>query len=408
MLSQRYILSIVMIIYGLIMISPVLAHFGVRGIFVTLALFAVLFVVFRGAEIRLSNWFIFLGLAVLVFASLTALFWMDPRFILASVFLIFSLFLLQMSDSRTMEHFLTLATGLMLLLLIGSIVGFFLALNGLQPLFDVTNTDGRPNHFYYTTFSVMGWGNIIRPSGIYDEPGAFSFMICTIAALRHLHERDSRATWLMLAMGFITLSLAHLVYVVLHAAAERLRYRNVVGIVMALLPLLLVTGYLGGFDFLEKRLLSRAAITASGEVVGDNRSGKMLNAADHLSAHPKSILFGADPSCRFEHDICREKFPFMGENPLSPLVIHGIFISWPYYLALAMLFSAPLFGRKYMVSLAFGALLLQRPYMIGIGYSLLGLLVVATTIRCIVAEWYGERTVVVANTHGTPIIAGHS
>ena len=76
----------------------------------------------------------------------------------------------------------------------------------------------------------------------------------------------------------------------------------------------------------------------------------------------------------------------MGENPLAPLVQQGIFISWPYYAALVVLFLAPLFGQRYVVSMAFGALLLQRPYIVGIGYSLIGLLVISTTIMTIIEE----------------------
>ncbi len=408
MLSQKQILVAVMVFYGLIMISPVLPHLGIRGSFMMGALIAALFVVFGGAELRSSYWFLFLGLTVLILACMPALFWIDARYTLSSIFLIFSLFLLQSSDSRAMEWFLTLATALMLVLLIGAIIGFVLALNGVQPLFEIANSDGKPNYFYYTTFSNVRWGNVIRPSGFYDEAGAFSFMICAVSALRHLRGRDARTTWLMLGMGFVTLSLAHLVYVLLHVLAERLRFRNVVGIVATLLPIMLLAGYLGGFEILEKRLLSRATITETGELVGDNRSWRMVNAAEHLSAHPQSIFFGADPSCRFEQDICKKKFPLMGENPLSPLVANGIFISWPYYLTLAILFIAPIFGRKFIVSFAFGALLLQRPYMLGIGYSLIGLLVVATTIEGIVANRYGGRFLVVANKHSPRIIAGHT
>ena len=54
MLSQRHILVVVMIFYGLIMISPVLPHLGIHGTLLTGALFAALFVVFRGIEVRLS------------------------------------------------------------------------------------------------------------------------------------------------------------------------------------------------------------------------------------------------------------------------------------------------------------------------------------------------------------------
>jgi hypothetical protein len=390
MLTQRNTLAFVMVLYGLVMISPLFPHFGIRGTFLTVALFGLTFVVFGAGRMRLSYWFLYLSLAILLLACAPTFFWMDGRYIVTSIFLIFSLFLLQLSDGRVLDSFLTLATALMLVLLAGAVIGFVLALNSVQPMFDIANTDGRPNHFFYTTFSKIRWGNVIRPSGFYDEPGAFSFMVCAVAALRHLRGRDARVTWLMLGMGFVTLSLAHLVYVLIHAMAEKLRFRNVVGIFATLLPLMLIAGYLGGFEIVEKRLLSRATITETGEIVGDNRSWRMTNAIRHMQSDPKSVLYGADPSCRFDQDTCKEKFPLMGENPLSPLVMQGLFISWPYYLALAVLFTAPLFGRKFIVSMAFGALLLQRPYLLGIGYSLIGLLVVGTTIAGIAANRYGE------------------
>ena len=379
MLAQRQTLAVVMLIYGLIMISPLFPYFGIRGLFLTISLVGIVFVVFGGVRIQLSYWFLFASLAVLILAIAPTVYWMDGRYIATSIFLIFSLFLLQLTDDHVLETFITLATGLMLVLLVGAVIGFVIALNGVQPMFDIANTDGRPNHFFFTTFTKIRWGNVIRPSGFYDEPGAFSFMVCSVAALRHLRGRDTRVTWLMLGLGLVTLSLAHLVYVLLHAVAERLKFRNIIGIVATLLPLILVVGYLGGFEIVEKRLLARATITETGQMVGDNRSWRMINAAEHMSRNPESVLFGAHPACRFDMDKCKEKFPLMGENPLSPMVMQGLFVSWPYYLALVVLFTAPLFGRRYIVSMAFGALLLQRPYLQGIGYSLIGLLVVATT-----------------------------
>lgn len=405
MLSQRQLVVTVMLFYGLIMISPVFPYYGVRGTFVTAALFAVLFVAFKGAEVRLSNWVPSAALTVLILACAPAFFWMDVRYVLVPIFLIFSLFLLQFIDFRAMDWFVTLATALLLILLVGAFIGFVLALNGVQPLFEITNDDGKSNYFFYTTFSRMRWGNVIRPTGIFDEAGAFSFMICATAALRHLHGRDNRMTWLLLGMGFITLSLAHIVYVFFHALAERLRFRDLVGIMATLLPVILIAGYLGGFEILGDRLLSRATITESGQIVGDNRSQLMINAAEHLSTHPQSILFGADPSCRFDKELCNEKFPLMGENPLSPLVLYGAFISWPYYLTLCILFTSPLFGRRYIVSFAYGVLLLQRPYMLGIGYALMGLLVVSSTVGGIFAHRYDKRIMILAGRRKAPAVA---
>ena len=295
----------------------------------------------------------------------------------------------------------------MLVILVGAIIGFILVLNGVQPLFEIANNDGRPNYFFYTTFSNSWWGRVIRPSGIYDEPGVLSFMVCGIAALRHLRGRDSRVTWLMLGMGFVTLSLAHLIYVFFHVLAERLSFRNLAGIMATLLPLVVIVGYLGGYEILEKRLLGRVTITEAGELVGDIRSQRMVNAVEHLSAHPESILFGAHPSCRFDYMTCKEKFPLMGENPLSPLAFQGIFLSWAYYLALAVLLLAPLFGREYIVSFAFGALLLQRPYLLDVGYALIGCLVVAMTIESIIARRYGRRLMLASKDRHVSMMQSH-
>jgi hypothetical protein len=89
----------------------------------------------------------------------------------------------------------------------------------------------------------------------------------------------------------------------------------------------------------------------------------------------------------------------MGGVPLSPLVLHGIFVSWPYYLTLVVLLISPIFGRKYFVSFAFGALLLQRPYMVGIGYSFLGLLLIVTTIGGIVTARHSGQALIAVKKH---------
>ncbi len=406
MLSQQKILAAIMV-FGLVMISPILAYLGVRGIFVTAASLAVLFVLFRGGEVPIRYWFIGFALAAFVLSFVPAIYWMDARYLLSPVFLIFSLFLIQLADQRALDAFLTLSTALMLVILVGAIIGFILVLNGVQPLFEIANNDGRPNYFFYTTFSNSWWGRVIRPSGIYDEPGVLSFMVCGIAALRHLRGRNSRVTWLMLGMGFVTLSLAHLIYVFFHVLAERLSFRNLAGIMATLLPLVVIVGYLGGYEILEKRLLGRVTITEAGELVGDIRSQRMVNAVEHLSAHPESILFGAHPSCRFDYMTCKEKFPLMGENPLSPLAFQGIFLSWAYYLALAVLLLAPLFGREYIVSFAFGALLLQRPYLLDVGYALIGCLVVAMTIESIIARRYGRRLMLASKDRHVSMMQSH-
>ena len=376
---------------NLVMLSPMLAYLGVRGIFVAVLVTAIAVVVFRAGELPLKHWFIAISVAAVMSAFIPAIYWQDPRYVLSPIFLVFSLFLLQLANDRAVNTFISILTVMMFLLLSGAVFGLFLVLNGVQPLFDIPNVDGRPNYFFYTTFSNSWFGRIIRPAGIYDEPGAFSFMICGVAALRHLYGRDSKVTWILLGMGLVTTSLAHLVYVVIHAAAERLNVRNFAGIVAALVPLILIGAYLGGGEVLEKRLLGRVSVSETGQIVGDNRTERLRNAVEHMSRHPQSILVGADPICRFDPVACAERFSVMGESPLSPMVMQGLFVSWPYYAALAVLFIAPLFGRDYLVSFGIGALFLQRPYLLNLGYSLIGCLVVAATLQRIAAERLHRR-----------------
>ena len=373
-------------VLSIVMIGPVLPYLGIRGIVLVVAFLAALVVVFRVGDMPIRRWFLGFAVTAFLLSCVSAMYWMDVRYVFAPMFLVFSLFLIQLANEQALDTFLSVATVLMLIVLIGSIIGVVLALNGVQPLFEIPNNDGRPNYFFYTTFTNSWWGSIIRPSGIYDEAGALSFMVCSIAALRSLRGRDSKVTWILLGLGFVTLSLAHLVYVFFHVLAERLRFRNIAGIFVTLVPLVLLVGYLGGYDIVEKRLLGRVTITEAGRLAGDNRTQRLVNAAEHLAENPKSVLFGAHPSCRFDYLTCKEKFPLMGENPLSPLALQGIFLSWPYYLALGALFLAPLFGRQYLVSFGFGALLLQRPYLLDMGYSLACCLVLVATLHNIVAK----------------------
>jgi hypothetical protein len=375
-LSFRAIITLVIIVYALLAVVPIAPHFGWRGVHTLATLSGILLFTFalRG-RVPLQSWFLPISLVVIILSSATAFHWLDPRYIFASIFLIFALFLLQLADSRVTYNFITVASVFLLIVLVGAWVGFLVAMLGAPPVFEFPNVDGRPNYLYYTTLSNHVWGKIIRPAGIYDEPGTLSFIVCAIAALRHLTDRDSRLTWLLLGLGFITLSLAHLIYVVLHALAEPLRAKNLRRIAIVTLPLIVIAGFFGGFEILNDRLIQRLTFTETGTIVGDDRSWRMVNAVEHLKEKPIAILVGAHPACRFDMETCKQLFPPMGENPLGPLVHQGILISWPYYVVVLFLLLSPLRGRRYLVSFAFGLLLLQRPNLLVIGFSLIGLLV---------------------------------
>ena len=177
-------------------------------------------------SLNLKRWFVYSTLLILISYSITALFWSDIRYMFANIFFIGVLFLLQFSTMQIINKAVDVASILLFIVVTGGVIGFVLAFLGTPALLEFSNPDGRPNRFFYTTLSNAVMGNIIRPSGIYDEPGALSLYICAIAAIRHMLGKNNILTWSLLLLGFVTLSLAHLIYVFFHFMAERLTKRN--------------------------------------------------------------------------------------------------------------------------------------------------------------------------------------
>jgi hypothetical protein len=375
----KYFIPVFIFFIGYVAVSPFFFNFGWRGIHY-LTLMSVFYAFFLLVEdLKIKKWFLFLTLSVVITSCISAIYWADPRYVLSSVFFIFSALLIQYVNNKVLNKLITFASFFMLAIMILAVAGFFIAYSGIQPLFSFPNPDGRPNFFFYTTLTNSFSGNFIRPSGIYDEPGALILFICSIAALRHLLSKDNRLTWMILVLGFITFSLAHLIYVFFHLLAEKLSLQNLVRLVSIILIGAIVFIISGAHGFIGDKVFSRFTISESGSFEGDNRSFRFFNAIDHMSKNPKSILFGADPICRFEYDVCKQKFPPMGENPLSPLVFQGIFVAWPYYLFVTLLLISPCFGKRYFVAFGMGLLFIQRPSILGLGSSMIALLTIYIT-----------------------------
>ncbi len=355
--------------------SPVLPYFGWRGIYTLAAVLviSIAYVLWRNECIKW--WFVILFMMMLVTSTITATYWGDFRYTFALVFLYSSFFLVQYMDWRSFDRFVDLASLFLAVLLVFSVAGYILAAFGAGPLFSFPNPGGQPNYYFYTTLTNVYQGDFIRPSGIYDEPGRLSLYVCSVAAIRHLMNKDSRMTWVILLLGFVTFSLAHLVYAIFHFISERWSKQFISMMLMIAATGSMLFLFSGVGSVFEEKLLSRAVVAEDGILAGDNRSFRMYNAADLVASDHRVFWFGADPSCRFDYDVCKAKFPLMGENPLFPLVSNGILVSWPYYGAVFVFLVSPLFGRKYWVVFGFGLLMLQRPEVMGVGVSMLAAII---------------------------------
>ncbi len=375
------LIPIFILFLGFICMSPVLEYVGFRGIFSFVIVFLISMLFLIKENLGFKKWFVYLTLLLLITSIFTCLYWADIRYLSIPSFLILALFLIQFAGKRVLNKAIDYSSIFILVILVLSVVGFALAFSGLNPLFDFPNPDGRTNYVFYTTLSNAYIGDVIRPAGIYDEPGALSLYACAVAALRHLMNKDNKVTWAILLLGFVTFSLAHLIYVVFHLLAEKFNYKNLSKMLIGFLIAFLAVFATHTEDLVQKKLLNRLLMSDDTvSIKGDNRSFRMFNAIDLIKHKPSIIFFGVGPTYRFEYKEHKAEYPNMGANPLSPIVFNGLLISWPYYITLMFLFLSPIFGTKYWVSFGFGLLLLQRPFLLNLTVAVVGVMVVYITL----------------------------
>lgn len=283
------------------------------------------------------------------------------------------------SSKSVVIRFVDIATKLHVWVLLFSIVGYFYAYYGGSPVFEIHNEDGRSNGFYLSTFSNTYLYGVIRASGFYDEPGALSFMVCLIVALRELLHLDRRRSWALIWLGFITASFAHVVFSVLfviNATGFNLKklLKITIKVICFVLFLYLIDSPLTA---LLDSFISRFGGGGGGTLIHDvtridqvsNRANYLINAGSYVNL--KVAFFGRDGACILNAPGCASyEHGSYGENPLTLLVHWGLTLSWLYYAALTYLLVRAK-GSQRWVLLGVFALLLQRPNILSYGYSVI-------------------------------------
>jgi hypothetical protein len=321
-------------------------------------------------ERPLWNYQVVLGLLLFASAAIPALYWTDPRLMIYPIFLFLSVALVGLAKDAEISVFIDISSWILLLLLLGGVAGFLIAQSGMAPVAEVVNRDGRPIFLFYTTWSNVYVGNFIRPAGIYDEPGALSFFVCAVVYMRYMTGKSAGLTAALLVLGFITFSLAHLVFATVFSIAllGTRQLPKAVPWVVGAVALTILSGLADVFQrFLLGRLTLDAAVSAG---LAGTRATLLANAAEALRSHGHSVWVGLHPDCTFNTLRCSQIAGPIAENPLGPLAAQGIFMAWPYYAFLLLAFLAPLTGRRGWALAAVGLLFVQRPYVSTHGYSL--------------------------------------
>lgn len=296
--------------------------------------------------------------------------------IAGSIFLIGSAIVVLALSRSQLQTTVEILTVLMLVVVIGAWLGIVAYYAGLEPIAVFSNP--REGYSVWYTTLVPNWVFPPQPSGIYFEPGELSFFICGIAACRHLLNLNRKLTWALLLGGLVTVSLAHVIYTMVHLLSERINWRIAVGACLLIVVVLSLAsvGVPQATRVVERLDVSNRDRTRVQVIPGDNRTYRMLNAAEVLASR-NAYLWGVDIGQRndswdFEDSVGGGE---IDANPLYPLVKWGLIGAVLYPVSLAILLMFGLSRRYYLVVFGIGLLLLQRPMLYAAGYSTAVLLV---------------------------------
>lgn len=370
--------AVFLVMASAISISPLINVIGVvkGSLFSLISLCAIYLVKLKilsraniSEKLKFSKQALF-GIATIVTVSTINSFYWNELTLKVTVYFCSAFFIIFFLEKKDLSDYAEYMSKILIVLLIGAFVGFLWAKIGGDAIFTITNEDGRPNGLYLTTLSNTYFQGIIRPSGFFDEPGALSFYICMTVAMREKFGMNRNYSWILLILGLITTSLAHVIFMAVYwVSTELVTFkRTITSIVVVVLTLLLLTTFDNPIGDLIILTFDRFQVV-DGVLAGDNRSSLMLNAINYLDIN--TFFFGHDGDCILNSEACALKnYDLYGENPLTLLVYWGIFLSLPYYLVQGYLLTYSVVNKNL---LAFGVfiVLLQRPNVMSYGYSVI-------------------------------------
>lgn len=365
----------VMLFVGLFMISPGIEILGLDRNIISFIILVYLFVLLLFDARRVYGWYYYLSFVVIALSFVPILRWgIDLKHGFIVILPLISLLLLLLSKKKEIEIFVKVATFFLFLILAGSYIGFFAQMLLIIKPVEFDYISNKNLLLFGTTFASYSFGGNIRPGGIYDEPGAFSFVICIIVLVRSVLGLNEKVSWILLIFGFITFSVAHLVFVLIFLLKDINDYKKYIIYLISFLFLYVVYNYVViNTPFGEAvDLLLGGRIEYDDQYLfkGNNRGERFVNAINFLNLDV--FLFGLDARLFYDYYNSSNDYMMFGENVLSPIIVRGIFSSLIYYMVVFVIVYYIFNGKKYFIIVGLLLLIMQRPYVINsMGYSFL-------------------------------------
>jgi hypothetical protein len=308
--------------------------------------------------------------------------WGSWAFYISPFYFITSLFLVSSLGKWELVKITQLATCLAFSLIVGAYAANLYYWIGLSPIFQLSTLE-ESLYLYLSTLSYE-YAGYIRPSGIYDEPGALSFVICIIAYLRHRLGLNHLTTLVLIFTGAVTTSLAHIFFLFLFLILVKRPTRGSKGKSRAGAILLMISiGIILQIAFPENLFSSRLRVQEDGSLSGDNRTQLLISAYRIIENDFSIFMYGIGSLTEDENNALVAEYGEFTTNPLSPIIRSGVLGSFWYYAFILYYlvngFSRP--ERSIMLALCF--ILLQRPYVMNYGYSTMLFLVIAADLKSV-------------------------
>jgi len=332
---------------------------------------------FKGfADFYIKKYLLYFILLFFLCQIIYGLYWQSIRATMYYFGLIYGLiliFFIKDIKSKYLDVFINSSTIFMFILLVGAYIGFIYHLFGGQALLHIINPDQRGNGLFLTTFSNAYDTKFIRPGGIYDEPGAFSFFICSISILRVLLKKNDKTTFILLFLGLITFSLTHLIIIICFLLYLVQKYNKNKNFFLVLL--IFIIGILCIYflfkDAFDIYIFNR--INSVDRIINNNRSIQIPRVISILDI--RSFFFGRLADFNFDLLALTNHTDDISSNPLFPIAMTGIIASLIYYLFLCIVsFAAIIRKNSFFIYLSIIILFFQRPYISSKAYCIYFLL----------------------------------
>ncbi|WP_278620141.1 hypothetical protein [Ectopseudomonas oleovorans] len=243
-------------------------------------------------------------------------------------------------------------------------ISFFYVLAGGEQQLEFSNHDGRPNRLYLTSLSNAVIDGVIRTAFIYDEPGAFSFVLVVAVIIREMLAKNRMLSLLILLGGLVTFSLIHVMVLAIYVFLV-LNFKFKVISALAFMFVVSVTYGDPRFGFFYDRFDS------DGDNAGlSNRTVQLENFYNVIADDPEVFFFG-DYNCHVREEKRCYEHGDISSSPVTPTYLGGIFLFMIQALTHLALFFAMLRKRFFFPAVAMTLLLLQRPYFHLLGYQML-------------------------------------